>query len=240
MCGRYSLTHSSEEIAARFNVEITFEVSPRYNVAPTDQMPVIRSGGQQGAEAREAAVLRWGLVPFWADDESIGYRMINARSETVGEKPAFRAAFRRRRCLVVVDAFYEWVEDNDKKWPIRITVGDEPLGAFAGIWERWSGDDRVIESYTILTTDAHDVVAPLHDRMPVWAPQDHWDAWLFGDEAPQQVLESMIEHFPADSVGYGPVSPKLNRPGNEGEELMDPERVEGLPERSPGEPLAAR
>lgn len=239
MCGRYSLTHTAEEIAARFDVETPQFSAARYNVAPTDEMPVVRSE-PEGA-GRQIANLRWGLVPFWADDESIGYRMINARSETAADKPAFRAAFERRRCLVVTDGFYEWVEDDGEKWPIQITVGEPSLGAFAGIWERWSGDDdHVIESYTILTTGADPVLEPLHDRMPVWAPQDHWDAWLFGDDGPTQVLNSMIEHFPADSVSYRPVSRQLNRPGNEGPELWEPERTEGLPHHTRSSATRAR
>lgn len=240
MCGRYSLTHSAEQIAARFNVDVPGKITPRYNVAPTDEMPVVRSDGDEQTPKRAVANLRWGLIPFWADDTSMGYRMINARSETAANKPAFRAAFSRRRCLVVTDGFYEWVEKEGDKYPIRITVGDDGLGAFAGLWERWEGDDgEVIESYTILTTDADPVIQPLHDRMPVWAPKDHWDAWLFGDDGPEQVLDSMIEHFPAHRVGYRPVSRQLNRPGNEGPQLWEPERTEGLPSRRPSGPQPA-
>lgn len=220
MCGRYSLTHTAEEIARRFDVEAPVWFRPRYNAAPTETMPVVRATGDD--RQREIAELRWGLVPFWADDLKIGARMINARSETVGEKPAFRTAFSRRRCLIPNDGFYEWVERDGKKWPIRIAVGDDGLGAFAGIWERWeSAEGRVVETFSILTAEADESIAELHDRMPVWAPDEHWEAWLFADSGADEIVASMVEHFPAESIRYGPVSRRLNKAGTEGAELME-------------------
>ena len=231
MCGRYSLTQTADEIAARFDVEAPAGFEPRYNVAPTETMPVVRRRDKASADGREAPFLRWGLVPFWADDPSIGNRMINARSETVADKPAYRAAFGRRRCLVPTDGFYEWVERDGQKWPIRIEIGGG-LGAFAGIWERWTGDDgRVVESYSILTTDAAPVLEELHDRMPVWAPEDHWDAWLTDDDGAGDVLTSMLASFPEPSVTYRPVSPRLNRPGEDDPEVLEPVDEPGLPRR---------
>lgn len=232
MCGRYSLTHTAEQIAARFDVEKPHGFQPRYNVAPTQTMPVVRRGEDEQQKSRVIAELRWGLVPFWADDLRIGARMINARSETAAGKPAFRAAFRRRRCLVPADGFYEWVKKDGQKWPLRITVGDDGLGAFAGLWERWTGDDgRVVESYTILTTEAAPVVSDLHDRMPVWAPSEYWAQWLADDDGADSVLTAMIEAFPAGTVAYAPVSPALNRPGNDAPDLIDPIDEQGLPRR---------
>ncbi len=228
MCGRYSLTHSAEEIAARFNVDRPRDFQPRYNVAPTQVMPVVR--GADGE--RELAELRWGLIPFWAKDKKIGNRMINARAETAAKKPAFRAAFRRRRCLVAADSFYEWVEREGKKWPIRIRFGQGELGAFAGLWERWTDEqEQVIESYTILTTEAHEVLVDIHDRMPLWAPAQYWDNWLFDDRAAEEVMDSMIDDFPSQQVSYEPVSRELNRPGNEGPQLVEPLEKDGLPRR---------
>ena len=158
--------------------------------------------------------------------------MINARSETAAEKNAFRAAFQRRRCLIPTDGFYEWVEKDGSKWPIRITVGDDGLGAFAGLWERWkSGDGEVLETYTILTAEAADAIGELHGRMPVWAPEEHWEAWLFADGGAGKVLDSMIEHFPEDAVKYRPVSPRINRAGTEGPELMEEPDDPNLPRR---------
>ena len=228
MCGRYSLTHTAKAIAARFDVEVLAGFVPRYNVAPTESMPVVR--GTDGE--RQIAPLRWGLVPFWADDLKIGARMINARSETAAKKPAFRAAFRRRRCLVPADGFYEWVKKDGKKWPIRITLGPDPLGAFAGLWERWTDDDgRVVESYTILTAEAAPALQDLHDRMPVWAPEDHWEAWLFDDDQAESVLTSMVDNFAEGDVAYRPVSRELNRPGEERPEFIEPIDEPGLPRR---------
>lgn len=239
MCGRYSLTHTAEQISARFDVEAPVEFSPRYNVAPTQTMPVVRADEQQQGGERQSAQLRWGLVPFWADDVSIGSRMINARSETAAQKPAFRAAFRRRRCLIPADGFYEWIAKEGAKWPLRITVGEGRLGALAGIWERWTGDDGdVVESYAILTAEAAPVLESIHDRMPVWAPSDHWDAWLFDDEAAESVLESMIEHFPEDSVGYYAVSRRLNRPVHDEANLIEPVDEAGLPRLKPSDTTA--
>ena len=229
MCGRYSLTHSAEEISRRFNVEAPSQFEPRYNVAPTQTLPVVRAG-EDGD--RECAMMRWGLIPFWADDEKIGNRMINARSETAAQKPSFRAAFRRRRCLVVADGFYEWVKKDGKKWPIRITFGGGELGAFAGLWERWSSEDgRVVESYTILTAAAAPQLQDLHDRMPVWATDNCWDSWLFDDEAAQDVLENMIDEFPAPRLGYYPVSRRLNRPAHDEPALVEPIDDKELPRR---------
>lgn len=232
MCGRYSLTHIAEEIGRRFEVEAPAQHSARYNVAPTETMPVVRAGDEGSEARRECVTMRWGLIPFWADDEKIGNRMINARSETADQKPSFRAAFRRRRCLVPADGFYEWVSREGKKWPIRITFGDGELGAFAGLWERWSGeDDRVVESYTILTAPAAAQLESIHDRMPLWAPEQCWDEWLFDDEEARGVMESMIEEFPADRVRYYPVSRQLNRPGRESPQMIEPVDEGGLPRR---------
>lgn len=164
--------------------------------------------------------------------------MINARSETAATKPAFRAAFKRRRCLIPVDGFYEWVDRGGKKWPIQIRIKEEgedqpELGAFAGLWESWSGEDgEEIESYTILTADAGPIVEEVHHRMPIWAPEGLWQPWLdvenpFGDA----LLEAMVRGFPADRVELRPVSRELNRAGNEGPGLIEEVDEPGLPRR---------
>lgn len=225
MCGRYSLIHNAAQIAARFDVEPLVELSPRYNIAPTQLSPVIRADEERG---RRIDLLRWGLIPFWAKDMKVGARMINARSESAATKPAFRAAFKRRRCLIPVDGFYEWVEKGGKKWPIRITLkgGEEEreeLGAFAGLWESWRDESgEVVESYTILTADAVPILQEVHHRMPVWAPEALWEPWL-DEENPfgEQLVEAMIRGFPADRVELRPVSRELNRAGNEGAELIE-------------------
>ena len=232
MCGRYSLTHSAEAIAARFGVHQPEGFQPRYNVAPTDRMPVVRAG--EGEATREMAVLRWGLVPFWADDLKIGARMINARSETVAEKPAFRAAFRRRRCLVPTDGFYEWVKKGGKKWPIRITYEDESINAFAGLWERWTDSSgAVVQTYTILTTEADPILEDIHGRMPLRAPENLWDAWLFDESDPRGILDEMVRGFASQALAFRPVSPEINRPGNDRAELIEKIDEPGLPVRIP-------
>lgn len=238
MCGRYSLTHAAAAIAARFGVEEPEDFQPRFNVAPTQMMPVVRRSGNQG---KELAMLRWGLIPFWAKEKKIGARMINARSETAAQKPSFRAPFRKRRCLVVTDGFYEWVKKDGEKWPIRITIGDGELGAFAGLWERWTGEDgEEIESYTILTTDASPILTDVHDRMPLWAPEEYWDAWLFDDGAAEDVLVEMVENFPEHRVAFEPVSRELNKVQNEGPELIETIDAQGLPSRPFDELSVAR
>ncbi len=231
MCGRYSLIHSAEEIAARFDVDPPVGFSPRANIAPTQTMPVVRRPDMASEQPRELAELRWGLVPFWAENVKIGARMINARSETAATKPSFRAAFRKRRCLIPCDGFYEWVEHDGKKWPLRITL-DEQLGAFAGLWERWSDDDgRVVQTYTILTTEAAPILQKLHGRMPVWADETHWDSWLSDDECAEDILAAMIEAFPEQSVAYWPVSRALNRPQNDEPALVEEISEQGLPRK---------
>lgn len=232
MCGRYSLIHTAQEIAARFDVSAPTGFEPRANVAPTQSMPVVRRGDEAGERRHQLDTLRWGLVPFWAKDITIGARMINARSETAAEKPSFRAAFARRRCLVPCDGFYEWVEKDGQKWPLRITVDGGELGAFAGLWERWSdAEGRVTESFTILTAQAAPVIHDIHARMPVWAPEEYWDSWLFDDDIAQDVITAMIEAFPEKHIGYGPVSRALNRPQNDDISLIEAISKEGLPER---------
>lgn len=232
MCGRYSLIHSASAIAERFSLEVEEELRPRFNAAPTDRMPVIRVG----KEGRELARLRWGLVPFWAKDLKVGYRMINARSETAAEKPSFRQAFARRRCLVVFDGFYEWVKKGGEKWPIRITFEGGELQAFAGLWERWKGEDgEVVESFTILTTDADPVLEEIHDRMPVVVPEKLWSSWLGEEEAPEEVLAAALRDFPAEKVGFEPVSRELNRAGVEKPELIEPVDEPDLPRKPYGD-----
>ncbi len=230
MCGRYSLIHGASEIAARFDVEEMPGWSPRYNAAPTDSMPVVVWEG-----GRHVRRLRWGLVPFWAEDLKVGARMINARSETAAKKPAFRAAFRRRRCLVVADGFYEWVSRDGKKWPIRVTFGEGELFAMAGLWERWSpeGGDQV-ETFTILTTDAQGVMEEVHHRMPVWCDPRRWEDWLCCDGADAEgVLEEIQGDFDDSQVSLTPVSRRLNRPGVDEPELWEPVDEPGLPRVRP-------
>ena len=170
MCGRYTLTVPVEILAEEFGVTGPLpEVPPSYNIAPTQEVAAVLTDDGE----RRLEMLRWGLIPSWADDPGIGSRMINARSETVPEKPSFRRAFRERRCLILADGFYEWKRTNDGKQPYYIRMEDGRPFAFAGLWESWRGGREEIRSCTILTTEASDRVSNIHHRMPViLAPED--------------------------------------------------------------------
>ena len=179
MCSRYFLDADGNVIAYTFTVPVHERIRQRFNIAPTQEAPVIRAGAEG---KREVALLRWGLVPAWAKDIKVGTRMINARSEGVEEKPAFRAAIRQRRCVVPASGFFEWQEvPGGRKQPYAITVPDRPLFAFAALWESWKArEGEPVETFTIMTTDANEQVASIHDRMPVILPMDAIDTWLRG------------------------------------------------------------
>ncbi|MDX1569355.1 MAG: SOS response-associated peptidase [Xanthomonadales bacterium] len=210
MCGRYYLDAQAEEIAEYFSVASSPAFDARYNVAPTDLMPIV----VQKDRERRIGPARWGLIPFWAKDEKIGYKTINARIETAPEKPAFREAWKHRRCLVPASGFYEWRTENGQKQPYLIRPARSRIMAFGGLWERWKNPgDEVVISYTIVTTPPNETVAELHDRMPlVIAPED-FDAWLTGDLAPERSSPGALEVFP--------VSRDVNSPRNDRPDLIE-------------------
>lgn len=219
MCGRYSLSASGEKLAEQFQLAEIPELAPRYNIAPTQEVAVVR----QCAEGRQLALLRWGLIPSWAKDPSIGARMINARAETVAEKPAFRSAFVRRRCLVPADGFYEWKRTAGGKQPFFFQMRDGRPLAFAGLWEQWkSPDGGQIESYTILTTDANELLRPVHDRMPVILPPDAYDLWLDPDVQKPNVLLALLHPYPEEAMTAYPVSMRVNSPANDDPQCIAP------------------
>jgi putative SOS response-associated peptidase YedK len=239
MCGRYSITSPTEAIQRVFQVPERPNLPARYNVAPTQEVPIVRlqadgdGGGDGGTPARHLAFARWGLIPFWADDPSIGSRMINARAESAPEKPAFRAAFKRRRCLVVADGFYEWqkpAEKGGRKQPWRITLADGSLFGFAGLWERWTNpdDQSVVESCTILTTDANAKLQPIHERMPVIVPADRHATWLDPDAATDD-LKALLQPFPADAMAAYRISTAVNKVANDTPEVIRPLEGEADP-----------
>ena len=216
MCGRFAFYSPSEATAALFGTSGSLDMKPRYNIAPTQDIAAIR---QDERGDRELTALRWGLVPFWAKDPSIGNRMINARAETVAEKPSFRAAYRRRRCLVLADGFYEWHREGTVKTPYFISLqSDEPF-AFAGLWENWQSkeDDDSLQSATLITTAANDFMASMHHRMPVILEPATADRWLAGDD---DLLEYALRHGP--QLRAWPVDRRVNNARNEGEELIKP------------------
>src|SRR5262245_49539638 len=175
MCGRYTLKANSHDVATLFDVPPPADWKPRYNVAPTQMVACVR----QKDTARELVRLRWGLIPNWAKDPKIAYSLINARSETAATKPSFRSAMKRRRCLIAADGFFEWKKVGKAKMPVHFHLkGGEPF-AFAGLWEYWKpANGDAIESCTIMTTEANELVKPYHDRMPVILPTVHYDHWL--------------------------------------------------------------
>ena len=215
MCGRFAFYSPAEATAALFGVSDVPELKPRFNIAPTQSIAAIRLDSK---ESREVALLRWGLVPFWAKDPSIGNRMINARAETVAEKPSFRAAYRTRRCLILADGFYEWRKEADGKTPYFISLASGEPFAFAGLWEDWRAKDSddSLQSTAIITTAANDFMSQLHHRMPVVLQQDAADRWLGGDE---QLLSDASESSPAFRAW--PVDRRVNNARNEGEELVE-------------------
>jgi putative SOS response-associated peptidase YedK len=219
MCGRYSITTPVEGLRRLFRfVGPIPNLPPRYNVAPTQQVPIVRLAGNDGA--REIAQVRWGLIPFWAKDAAIGSKMINARAEGIAEKPAFRAALKSRRCLVLADGFYEWQATPGRKVPWRITLKDGEPFAFAGLWERWekAPDGVPVESCTIVTTSANPLLRPLHDRMPVILATDDYPAWL-GEDAARAVTE-LLRPYPSGAMRAYRVSTAVNSVRNDGPECI--------------------
>ncbi|MBI4719354.1 MAG: SOS response-associated peptidase [Planctomycetes bacterium] len=223
MCGRFTFAAAPEIVAELFELTQLPELAPRYNVAPTQPVPVVRVGG--GAAQRRLDHLHWGLIPAWADGPEIGSRMINARAETVADKPAFRSAFKYRRCLIAADGFYEWqpVAGSKRKQPFYIRLRDGAPFAFAGLWERWDRGGRgPIESCTIITTDANELMRPIHPRMPViLAPQDY-AAWLepgLADPAPLKVL---LRPYPDERMTALRVTTVVNNPRNDSARCIEP------------------
>ena len=211
MCSRYFLDADGNVIAFTFRVPVNDRIRRRYNIAPSQEAPVIRATKDGGA--REVAMLRWGLVPFWAKDPSVGSRLINARCETAMEKPAFRQAFRSRRCAIPASGFYEWTGEARYRVPHAITVEGRPIVAFAGLWESWKdAAGKPLETYTILTTPANAFVAPMHDRMPAILADADIDTWLAG---PTEEAWKLIRPYPGETMRERVVSRALNNPRNE-------------------------
>ena len=208
LCGRFTLSASGEELAAEFELPEPFELAPRYNIAPTQD---VASVVQDADGARRLTSHRWGLVPFWAKDPSVGPRMINARSETVAEKPAFRDSLRERRCIVPADGFYEWSKGGASRGPHWIHPRQKQLLGMAGLWATWkSPEGVVIESCTLLTTAANSVLRPLHDRMPVILPRERYAQWLDPACREPSELLPLLRPCPDDWLDCRPVGPEVN------------------------------
>ena len=218
MCGRYTIALDLNQALAEMNLDLPeFDFEPRFNIAPSQRLPVILDEAPQKAQ-----LLKWGLVPFWAKDPKIGYKMINALGETVHEKPSFRNAFKRRRCLILADGFYEWQKRPDGKQPHHIHLKNRELMTFAGLWESWrDAEEREMRTFTIITTTPNVLMEPLHNRMPtIIAPEDR-SVWL-APESNAETLRSLIQPYAADQMEALPVSTQVNNVRNDAPELIDP------------------
>jgi putative SOS response-associated peptidase YedK len=210
MCGRYTLRTPVDTLAERFQIDDTLSsIAAGYNIAPTQGVAtVLVEDGK-----RKLEMLHWGLIPSWADDPSIGNKMINARAETVAQKPPFRKAFRNHWCLVLADGFYEWQKTANGKQPYYIRMQDDSPFAFAGLWESRK-DGSEVRSATIITTDANDAVASIHNRMPVILHPEDYALWLDPDFDEKEQLTTLLKPYPAEAMEAYPVSRRVNSPSN--------------------------
>jgi len=225
MCGRFTLTIDPEQLRQAFpwlHVPELAKFTPRYNISPTQPVAVVPNDGQNRLD-----FYNWGLIPSWAKDPTIGSRMINARGETVHEKPSFRNAFKRRRCLILSDGFYEWqkVTGEKTKIPMYIRLASGEPFAFAGLWEWWTppgGDGSEIRSCTIITTEPNSLMATIHNRMPAILPPDDYQSWLDPNEKQADELLGLIKPYPAQEMQAYPVSTLVNRPANDSPDCILP------------------
>lgn len=232
MCGRFTQRYTWAEVHAYLSLTGTAaNLQPCYNVAPGQEVVAVRSD----KDGRRLSMLRWGLIPSWATEPSIGHKLINARAETASTKPAFREAWSARRCLIPADGFYEWTRRGAARQPWLIGFRNGGLFAFAGLWERWTVPQEIalttslaefepgdaIETCTILTTAANEIVAPLHDRMPVILPPEAFDRWLAGETVP-------FDPYPPETMAVHPVSTLVNKPANDDPRCVEPVAVPQL------------
>ncbi|UOQ86443.1 SOS response-associated peptidase [Gracilibacillus salinarum] len=217
MCGRFTLETSKEVIESELGIELS-DYIPSYNIAPTQQVLAL-VGTNQG---NKAGYLQWGLIPSWSKDPKIGSKMINARSESVDEKPSFNRLLTRRRCLIVADSFYEWKKDGGEKQPYRITVNDGGLFTFAGLWDRWQQQDQTLVTCTILTTKPNALMDSLHHRMPVILEEQARNDWLNPRVEDKNYLKSLLQPFETSKMAAHPVSKRVNNPRNNDHALIEP------------------
>jgi putative SOS response-associated peptidase YedK len=227
MCGRFTLTAPARALAELFDLADLPALAPRYNVAPTQPVLAVRHAGEA---RREVVRLRWGLVPSWADDLRIGARLLNARAETAAEKPAFRTALARRRCLVPADGFFEWRSAGGKKQPLWFRLRDGRPFALAGLWERWQAAEGVlVESCAVLTTEANELVRPVHERMPVILEPSRYDAWLDPHFTRTDLLRPWWRPWCAADMIAEPVSAHVNNPRHDDVRCVAPAPGVGTP-----------
>jgi putative SOS response-associated peptidase YedK len=218
MCGRYTLVKSAKEVSERFGVEVGKQYQPRFNAAPTQLMPVITADAPKGL-----SWFHWGLVPAWSKDKAVSHKLINARAETLEEKASFRNALQRRRCLIPADGFYEWKPLGKKsKVPYRITLLNEELFAFAGLWEEYEDDEgQMVHTFTIITTEANKSLESLHSRMPVILKKEAEGEWLKPDASPEE-LKALLKPYAASKTRFYTVSSQVNSPATDLPALIQP------------------
>lgn len=218
MCGRFTLTDEIIHLQEQFQFEFDGEYTPRYNIAPGQMILAVGSNGQR----RKGNMLKWGLIPYWAKEEKIGYKLINARAESIDERPSFKQAFRKRRCLILANGFYEWKKTEIDKQPYRFIMKNKQPFALAGLWETWRKGDKPVHSCTIITTTPNGVTKDVHDRMPVILPTETHDLWLDPTYEDIQHLKSLLVPFPAEGMEKYPVSSLVNSAKNDSAECMAP------------------
>ncbi|MFC1774753.1 SOS response-associated peptidase [Nanoarchaeota archaeon] len=211
MCGRYAIAVTKDVLEKTFKAKMKGSFKPRYNAAPTQMLPIILN-----ENPKEIIKAKWGLIPSWAKDEKIGNKLINARSETVVEKPAFKSSFNKRRCLVLTTGFFEWKKIKSEKQPYYITVKDSEPFAMAGIWSKWKDKSKTIRSFTILTGKPNSLASKIHDRMPIILKKENYSKWLNTPETAKKV----ITIFPASKMNSFPVSKSVNIPANDKPEVI--------------------
>jgi putative SOS response-associated peptidase YedK len=220
MCGRFSLHTPESRIREAFNLEQTepLGLKPRYNIAPSQDIPVIRDT----ASNQEMVLAQWGLIPAWSKESKTRYSTINARVESVAEKPTYRTPFKHRRCLIPADGFYEWQVVNGHKVPHHIRMRDGSTFAFAGLWDRWKGEEETLDSCVIITTKSNEIMKPIHERMPAIIAPAHYDLWLDYRVSDKQEIMQYLNSAPSSQLTAYPVSTWVNSPGNNGERCIQP------------------
>jgi putative SOS response-associated peptidase YedK len=223
MCGRYALHANPEVIALQFGLSAPPSFEPRYNIAPSTEILVVR---EDRSRRRHAALLRWGLIPHWAKDPAIGQKLINARADTIAEKPAFRSAFRASRCLVPASGFYEWKTVAGRKYPHYIRPTDAELFALAGITELWHGPQGPVRTVSLITTEPNALMATIHDRMPVIVAPERYAEWLDRGNHDATRLQPLLDPYPAERMQAHAVGKAVSNARNEGAELIVPAAAE--------------
>ncbi|KZE44299.1 SOS response-associated peptidase [Rossellomorea marisflavi] len=218
MCGRFSLIESVHELQQQFEFDLSADLQPRFNIAPSQEVFSIISDGKK----RRGGMLRWGLVPHWAKEAKIGYKMINARAEGIDEKPSFREPFRKKRCLIIADGFYEWKKVDDRKQPYRFIMKDGKPFAFAGLWETWKNGDAPLHTCTIITTTPNALTEDVHDRMPVILKRTDYARWLDPSNQAVDELKSLLVPYPAEEMELYAVSELVNSPKNDVADVLSP------------------